>query len=125
MPKKILNIDDDIKINEIVKTVLTKMNYEVATANDGNEGLELVKKDPPDLILLDVVMPSMSGYEFLRAVKALRAIEGKEMIPVIIVTAKREMEDVFRYEGVKEYMVKPVVSSDLIEKVKKHLGPAD
>jgi len=116
MPHKILIIDDDSGIVEVIKNALTKKNYEVFTASNGNEGLELVKKTPPDLILLDVMMPSMNGYEFLRALKALKIIEGKAMIPVIVITAKEEMEELFKFEGVKEYLVKPAESSELIKK---------
>jgi len=123
MPHKILIIDDDSGIVEVIKNALTKKNYEVFTASNGNEGLELVKKTPPDLILLDVMMPSMNGYEFLRALKALKIIEGKAMIPVIVITAKEEMEELFKFEGVKEYLVKPAESSELIKKLEECLGP--
>ncbi|MCK5180309.1 MAG: response regulator, partial [Candidatus Omnitrophica bacterium] len=104
MPQKILIVDDDKGIVEVVKIALTKKGYEVFTAGDGNEGIEKVKAHSPDLILLDVVMPEMNGYEFLRALKAL---EGKALTPVVMVTAKEEMEELFKFEGVKEYIVKP------------------
>ena len=111
MPKKILVVDDDKGTVEVVKAALTRKGYEVFTAGDGDEGLELVKTNNPDLVLLDVVMPSMNGYEFLRALKAQKAIEGSGMIPVIVMTAKEEMEELFKFEGVKEYLIKPAESS--------------
>ncbi|MCK4881802.1 MAG: response regulator [Candidatus Omnitrophica bacterium] len=114
MPQKILIVDDDKGIVEVVKIALTKKGYEVFTAGDGNEGIEKVKAHSPDLILLDVVMPEMNGYEFLRALKAL---EGKALTPVVMVTAKEEMEELFKFEGVKEYIVKPTDPSELIQKI--------
>ena len=126
MPHKILIIDDDKELIEILKTLLTERNYEVFTARDGETGLEAAKKSPPDLILLDFIMPSMNGYEFLRAFKALKTIEGNAMIPVFVITAKgAAMEDLFKFEGVKEYFVKPIELSELIKKIEKHLGPND
>ena len=118
MPRKILIVDDDKGIVEVVKIALTKKGYEVFTASDGNEGLEMVKANSPDLILLDVVMPEMNGYEFLRALKAL---EGKALTPVVMVTAKEEMEELFKFEGVKEYIVKPTDPSELIQKIERCL----
>ena len=70
-------------------------------------------------------MPSMNGYEFLRALKALKVIEGGVMIPVFVITAKKEMEELFKFEGVKEYLVKPVEVSELIKKIEECLGPND
>ena len=125
MPHKILVIDDDRGIVEVIKAVLTKKKYEVFTAGNGNEGLEQVQKNHPDLILLDVVMPSMNGFEFLRALKALKVIEGGAMIPVFVVTSKEEMEELFKFEGVKEYLVKPIDFSELIKKVVECLGSND
>ena len=125
MHHKILIIDDDKGIVEMIKAALTKRNYEVFTASDGTEGLELVKNSPPDLILLDVVMPLMNGYEFLRALKALKAIEGGAMIPVVVMTAKEGMEEIFKFEGVNEYLVKPSDSSKLIKKIEECLGSND
>lgn len=123
MPHKILIIDDDKGVVEFVKSALTKRNYEVFTANSGDEGLTLVKQISPDLILLDVVMPSLNGYEFLRALKALSVIERNKTVPVFVITAKEEMEDLFKSEGVKEYLVKPVDTSELIKKTEECLGP--
>ena len=125
VPKKILVIDDEQVVVEVVKAALTKRNYEVFTAGDGKEGLELVKSVHPDLILLDIVMPLMNGYEFMRALKGLKVLEGQPMTPVIVITAKEEMKDLFKFEGAKEYLVKPVESSTLIQKVEELLGPND
>ena len=82
----------------------------------------MVKKNSPDLILLDLVMLSMNGYEFPRALKALKVIEGGAMIPVFVMTAKEEMEELFKFEGVREYLVKPANSSELIKKIEEFLG---
>ena len=122
MAHKILVIDDDRTVVELVKAALINKNYEVLIASDGNEGLEQVRNNQPDLIVLDVMMPSMDGYVFIRALRALKVIEREQMMPVIVMTAKEEMEEVFKFEGVKEYLIKPVEPSELIQKIEECLG---
>ncbi len=125
MTHKILVIDDDKTITEIVKSALIDKNYHVSTANDGNEGLKQVRNYQPDLVVLDVMMPSMDGCAFIRALRALKVIEREQMIPVIVMTAKEEMKEVFKFEGVKEYLIKPVDPSEIIQKIVERLGPND
>ena len=84
------------------------------------EGLKIVKEKTPDLILLDVVMPNMNGYEFLRALKAYQNIEDIPPTPVFVVTSKQEMKDLFAFEGVKEYLVKPVEIPELTKKIDQY-----
>ncbi len=122
MAHKILVIDDDRTVVEMVKAALLKKQYEVYTANDGNEGLEQVRNCQPDLIVLDVMMPSMDGYVFIRTLRALRVVERQPMLPVIVITAKEEMEEVFKCEGVKEYLIKPIAPPELIHKIETCLG---
>ena len=122
MARKILVIDDDRTVVEIVKKALTDRQYEVYTAKDGKEGLDQVRNCHPDLIVLDVMMPTMDGYEFIRALRALKIIEREPMVPVIVITAKEDMEQVFRFEGVKEYMIKPIETAQLVRKVGQCLG---
>jgi CheY-like chemotaxis protein len=91
----------------------------------GEEALEKVKDCSPDLIILDIRMPSMNGYEFMRALRAMRIIEEKKMLPVIMLTATEAMEDVFKLEGAKGYLIKPVNEELLFQKIKGCLGPND
>ena len=119
MAHKILIVDDE-KINiAIVKFGLAEQRYEVAVANDGLEGLELVKKVKPDLIILDVQMPNMNGYEFMAELKSIEHIIPP---PVLMLTANETMQDVFHLEGVKGYFVKPVELKKLIKKIVECIG---
>ncbi len=120
MPHKILVVDDD-KINvTLVKFGFAEQNYEVVVAYDGDEGLKVLEKEKPDLVVLDIQMPHMNGYEF---VGELKNKPGFEKTPVIMLTASENMEDIFRVEGIKAYFVKPVNLTGLINKVKECLGP--
>ncbi len=119
MAHKILIVDDE-KINiAIVKFGLAEQRYEVSVANDGLEGLECVKKLKPDLIILDVQMPNMNGYEFMAELKLIEHIIPP---PVLMLTANETMQDVFHLEGVKGYFVKPVELKKLIKKIVECIG---
>ncbi|HTL48600.1 MAG TPA: response regulator [Verrucomicrobiae bacterium] len=119
MSKKILVIDDDPHIVELLKNRLVACSYQVVTAHDGEEGLLQVQKEHPDLIIVDVLMPKMDGYTFVRTLKRNEAIKAT---PVIVLTAKDKMKDLFELEGVKDYMVKPYRPEDLLKKVRSNLG---
>ena len=114
--KKILLVDDEPSIVKIVRKRLEQHHYEVTTAADGLEGLERALADRPDLIITDIMMPTMDGYTFL---KKLRAKPQLASIPVIILTAKEKMEDLFLFEGIQtcDYIVKPFESEVLLEKI--------
>ena len=81
--KKILLIDDDIVFLKTVQVALVSKGYEVMQAHDGEEGFEMIKKDTPNLVLLDVMMPNLGGMDFLRMIKQDPALKN---IPVIIVS---------------------------------------
>ena len=83
-PASILVVDDDPEIVTMLSTRLTKRGYKVSTANDGHRALELAKRDRPDLMLLDVMMPGKSGWEVARALKQDPATQG---IKIVMVTA--------------------------------------
>jgi len=122
MARKILLIDDDKGIVEVIKNVLIGNKYEVCVAYDGKEGLDKVAAEKPDLIVLDIRMPSMNGYEFMRALKAESRESGEAVAPIIILTAKEEMEEMFKLEGARSYLVKPIESPELIKKIEECLG---
>jgi len=117
---KVLVVDDERISLALVKFGLSEQRYEVLEANDGDVALEVLKENKPDLIVLDIQMPKMNGYEFIAT---LKTIEGCESIPVIVLTSNETMEDVFRLEGAKGYFVKPVNLEELVEKIKECLGP--
>ncbi len=118
MPKKILLVDDD-RLNITLVQFSLKARYDVVSALDGREGIEAVKRERPDLIVLDVQMPKMSGFEFMSELKGLPGGSG---IPVIMLTANENMQDLFFCEGVKGYFVKPVNPEKLETKIKECLG---
>ena len=119
MSKKVLVIDDDPALVKMVDSFLTAHGYKVSVATDGDEGLLKVKEEKPDLIVLDVQMPKMNGYTFVHECKKINAALN---IPIIVLTAKQGMAEIFKVEGVKEYMTKPFAMEKLLESVKKYLN---
>jgi two-component system alkaline phosphatase synthesis response regulator PhoP/two-component system response regulator VicR len=118
MPKKILAVDDERHIVRLVQINLQKEGYEVVTAGNGREALEKVKSEKPDLIVMDVMMPEMDGFE---ALENLKADEATAQIPVIMLTAKAQDADVFSgwQKGADLYLTKPFNPSELLTFVKR------
>ncbi len=115
--KKILIVDDEADLVLIIKMRLEQEGYEVITAGDGVEGLEKARSEKPDLVLLDVSMPKMTGEEVL---EKLQAGEDTKSIPVIMITGMSEVEDIVKYMtkgGAKDYIVKPFMSEDFLDKI--------
>ena len=112
--EKILVVDDDVNICELLRLYLTKEGYQVTIANDGEEGLEKFNQVKPDMVLLDVMMPRMDGLEVCRRIRKL----GNT--PVMMLTAKGETFDkVLGLElGADDYMVKPFDTKELVARVK-------
>ena len=121
---KILVVDDDPDIFEIVETNLVGAGYSVVRADDGAEGLRKVRSEQPDLVILDVLMPELTGWEVLAKIEADPATAG---IPVIMLTCKSEDHDVLRglEEGAVEYLTKPFYPENLVASVKILLGVFD
>jgi two-component system, OmpR family, alkaline phosphatase synthesis response regulator PhoP len=120
MPSKILAVDDEKHIVRLVQINLQKAGYEVATASTGREALERVAEFHPDLIVMDVMMPEMDGFEALKKLK--ESPETRE-IPVIMLTAKAQDADVFRgwQSGADLYLTKPFNPAELLTFVKRLL----
>ncbi len=114
--EKILIIDDNAVNREVIRTRLTLNHYQVIEAADGVEGLEKIEKENPDLVLLDLMMPRMSGFEFC---KKLRDKHSAEELPVIMLTAKTEMGDkVYGLGlGANDYIAKPFNKEELIARI--------
>jgi DNA-binding response OmpR family regulator len=119
--EKILIIDDEPDIVETLTLMLQARNYDVVTAMDGTEGLAKVKTERPDITLLDIMMPGMSGYDVCQKLKTSN--DTKKM-PVIMLTAKGENEAVMkaRKAGADDYIVKPFNLPTLVNKVNKLLA---
>jgi two-component system alkaline phosphatase synthesis response regulator PhoP len=114
MSKKILAVDDNPQLRTLIKSYLTQEGFEVCTAGDGQEALFIARREKPDLIILDLMMPQMDGYEFLRAYNH----EGNS--PVIILTARIEENDkVLGLElGADDYVTKPFSPRELTARVR-------
>ena len=118
MPRKILTCDDEKHIVRLIQVNLERQGYEVITAYNGAECLAKVAEDRPDLIVLDVMMPEMTGFEVL---EALKKNPDTENIPVIMLTARAQDADVLRgwQSGVECYLTKPFNPMELIAFVKR------
>ena len=124
MARKILTCDDEKHIVRLIQVNLERAGYEVVTAYNGAECLEAVAADKPDLIVLDVMMPEMSGFEVL---EKLKANPDTKDIPVIMLTARAQDADVLRgwQSGVETYLTKPFNPMELIAFVKRIFAMQD
>lgn len=120
MPKKkILIVDDEDDFVLLLRKRLEINDYDVVAASNGQEGLERINKDRPDLVLLDIMMPEKDGYTMLQELKSK---EETSTLPVIILTAKPFMKDLFALEGVSDYIVKPFDADELLLRMKRVLS---
>ena len=124
MARKILAVDDEKHIVRLVQVNLERAGYEVVTANDGKEALQKVAEENPDLVVLDVMMPYMDGFEVLQN---LRRNQSTRDIPVIMLTAKAQDADVFKgwQSGVDLYLTKPFNPMELLSFVKRIFSTMD
>ncbi len=119
--KKVLVVDDEPDVLALLTLMLKSQGYNVITAVDGQEALEKARKEAPDLILLDVMLPKMDGYKVARM---LKFDENFSHIPIILLTAKIQEKD--RQTGLEmganDYMTKPFDTALLLSKVKETLS---
>jgi DNA-binding response OmpR family regulator len=107
---------------DLIRLILSRRGYEVQGANGGQEGIELVRRDKPDLVLLDLMMPDMDGWEVYQQMKADEATRD---IPVIVVTAKAQSIDKvlgLHIAKVDDYIAKPFSPQELLASVEEVLG---
>jgi len=121
MNKKILVADDDKHLVKILMVRFETSGYDVVGTHDGREALEKMKEENPDLAVLDIAMPELDGYAL---VKEMKADEALKHLPVIILTGKEQMEEIFKMEGIADYFVKPLKFEELLKKVEELLKPA-
>lgn len=117
---RILTVDDNIENLQVLGSLLHQMDYRVAIAQSGNEALRMLPRVYPDLILLDIMMPGMDGYQTLEKIKEL---DEWKAVPVIFLTAKHSPEDIVKgFElGAVDYITKPFNKSELTVRIRTHL----
>jgi two-component system response regulator VicR len=119
---RVVCIEDEPEMIDLVRLILGRKGFEVIGANGGVEGLEIVKAEKPDIILLDLMMPDMDGWEVYQQIKADENLRG---IPVVVVTAKAQSIDKvlgLHIAKVDDYITKPFGPQELLESVEKILG---
>ncbi len=124
MPHRILVVDDESDVVLIIKTTLQAEGYEVASATNGRDALDEAFETRPDLIVLDVMMPGMTGFEVLRQ---LKANENTATVPVLMLTGvsdKKKIQEALE-SGIDYYLVKPFDFDDLLGKIKQALEGFD
>jgi DNA-binding response OmpR family regulator len=121
MAKKILVVDDKLELRTLLKSYLTQEGFDVVTANDGQEALFVARREKPNLIILDLMMPEMGGYEFMRS------YNREADTPVVILTAKIEENDkVLGLElGADDYVTKPFSPRELTARVRAVMRRAE
>ncbi len=118
---KIMIVDDEPDLLEVVKLILESDGYQVVTANGGQEALDKMEKEMPDLVLLDIIMPKMDGWEVFSRIKGNPKTHE---IPVIMLTAKDQRIDKLiglHVVRVDDYITKPFGRSELLERIKRVL----
>lgn len=113
---KILVVDDSPTERHVLVELLTRKGYQVLTAESGEEGIEKAKSEQPDLVLMDVVMPGLNGYQ---ATRTLTRDDATKHIPVIVCTSKGQETDKIwgLRQGAQNYMVKPINPEELLAKI--------
>ena len=118
MPRKVLIVDDEKTIVDILRFNLKKQGYDTVCAYDGREGLRMAREENPDLILLDIMLPYMDGFEVCKTLRG-----GGSNVPIIMITAREEETDkVFGLEnGADDYITKPFSMRELMARVKANM----
>jgi two-component system, OmpR family, response regulator VicR len=120
--KTIVYIEDDSEMIDLVSMILNRRGYSVKGANGGRQGLDLVMQEKPDLVLLDLMMPDMDGWDVYQQIKAN---DGTHEIPVIIITAKSQSIDIvlgLHIAKVDDYICKPFRPAELLESIERVLS---
>jgi two-component system response regulator VicR len=123
--KRVVCIEDEPEMIDLVRLILSRKGFEVIGANGGIEGLEVVREEKPDLILLDLMMPDMDGWEVYQQIKADANLRS---IPVVVVTAKAQSIDKvlgLHIAKVDDYITKPFGPQELLDSVEQILGQSE
>jgi DNA-binding response OmpR family regulator len=119
---RVLIVEDELNIAEALRFVLGREGFDVACVADGQDALRLLRADPPDLLVLDVMLPGLNGFEVL---KAMRADAALRMLPVAVLTAKTQAADRQRALdlGARICIAKPFSNADLVEQLRRLVPP--
>jgi CheY-like chemotaxis protein len=124
MSKRILVIDDDDLIRSLTTHFLKQGDYDVITAPNGPEGVKQYETEQPDLIVLDIAMPDMSGFEVAKSIRELEKRDQRPHTPIIILTAyaRSFFLSVGSESGIDSYLTKPITPEQLLSHVERFLG---
>lgn len=118
--RKILIVDDEADFVAVMRMRLEACGYEIFSADNGAEGLEVARRSLPDCILLDIGMPGVDGFTFVTSMKQIPQLKN---VPIIIVSGRGdEMKGIFSQEGVCDYLVKPFQTQDLLDIIQKRIA---
>ncbi|CUU05382.1 Response regulator receiver domain-containing protein [Candidatus Kryptobacter tengchongensis] len=118
MAKKILIVDDDITVQRLLEFVLRRFDVDVLIADNGDDAIDIIKEEKPDLIFLDVMMPGRNGIEVCREIRKEPELKGSYIVMLTAKGEEAEVKDMFD-SGADEYVPKPFSPSEIAEIVKK------
>ena len=118
--KRVLIIDDEPDILKVIVFRLKKAGYEIIVSDNGKDGIDCAKKQRPDLILLDLYLPVIDGYEVCKRIKSDQDLKK---IPIIFITASQaaEVKDKMQSSGADDYIIKPFEPAELLQKIEKYI----
>lgn len=121
MDKRILVVEDNMLVQEVYASALQTLGCEVLTADDGNEAMQMAQEESPDLIIMDIMLPGVSGLDLVQTMKRDPALKD---IPIIVVTtmAMAGDQEKIKAAGADAYLPKPIQVDEFIESVRKSLG---
>ncbi len=114
--KRVLVVDDERGILRFVNTTLRLAGYEVIATTSGEEALQLAQSKTPDIVLLDILMQPLTGFDVLERLRAF------SQVPVIVFTARRDIAETALKEGANDFITKPFVPDELVKKIQAALG---
>lgn len=125
MTKTILLVDDDATILQLITTVLERDKYHVITASNGPESLDRFRAEQPDLIVLDIAMPEMNGFDVARQIRAFEEQESRPRTPIILLTAyaRSFYLSASNETGIDSYLTKPIEPDKLLKHIRRFLDP--
>jgi DNA-binding response OmpR family regulator len=122
MAKKIMIVDDEPNLVELVRAILESENFEVITAYNGQEALEKLETVKPDLIIIDMMMPGMSGRELCEKIRANPKTKNLKVVFLTVARFSEVGKNVLQNLNVLDYITKPFENEDLVNRIKKVLG---